>query len=54
LSDAASVDGTVALNHFQDGAGTGEAVSALEAERLVKSVERVRDLGEVFTPAATV
>ncbi len=23
-------------------------------ERLVKSVERVRDLGEVFTPAATV
>lgn len=30
------------------------SVVAVEGERLVKSSERVRDLGEVFTPAATV
>ena len=30
------------------------SVSSEESERLVKSSERVRDLGEVFTPAATV
>jgi hypothetical protein len=30
------------------------SVTAEEIERLVKSTERVRDLGEVFTPAATV
>ena len=33
---------------------TSPANAGNGAERLIKSVERVRDLGEVFTPAATV
>jgi hypothetical protein len=41
------------LAHAMNGPGTTKMPDEA-AERLVKSTERVRDLGEVFTPAATV
>lgn len=57
-SDSADVDDTVGevrkVPQVSTDSSAGSSIAADAGERLIKSAERVRDLGEVFTPRQTV